>query len=151
MTVRLAPGAVFGILRSLARPDAARARAYRAVEEIRRRITPPGESATSAERLRWVIEDSHRAIMSIDMLGIVWPLMTGILVGMAPSGLLRGVATEEELDAVLGGMPHNVTTEMDLALWGIAAGAREHRDLFLTTPPEELAAKYRAGSSPTSG
>ncbi|WP_449062331.1 PEP/pyruvate-binding domain-containing protein [Planomonospora algeriensis] len=150
MMARLAPGAAFGLLRSLARPDAARARAYRAVEEIRRQ-TPPGEPATSAERLRWVIEDSHRAVMSPDMMGIVWPLMAGILAGTVPSGLLKGIATAEELDIVLGGMPYNVTTEMDLALWQVAVSAREHRDLFLTTPPEELAARYRAGELPDIG
>ncbi|MBF8187169.1 pyruvate, water dikinase [Nonomuraea sp. K274] len=151
MTLRLTAPAIFGVVRSLARPDAARVRAYRAVEEIKRQITPPAEPATPAERLRWVIEDSHRAVMSADMMGLVWPLMAGILVGVAPSGLLKGVATDDELDVVLGGMPYNVTTEMDLALWSIAVNAREHRDLFLTTPPQELAAKYRAGQLPGIG
>ncbi|GAA3443037.1 PEP/pyruvate-binding domain-containing protein [Planomonospora venezuelensis] len=151
MTARLAPGAVLGLVRSLARPDAARARAYRAVQEIRRQTTPPREPATAAERLRWVVEDSHRAVMSPDMMGIVWPLMAGMIAGMVPSGLLDGVATQEELDVVLGGMPYNVTTEMDLALWGVAVNAREHRELFLGTPPHELAAKYLAGELPGIG
>ncbi|GGK92124.1 phosphoenolpyruvate synthase [Planomonospora parontospora subsp. parontospora] len=151
MTARLAPCAAFGLFRSLARPDAARARAYRAVQEIRRRTVPPSEPATSAERLRWVIEDSHRAVMSFDMMGIVWPLMAGMLAGAVPSGLLKGIATAEELDVVLGGMPYNVTTEMDLELWQVAVSARGHRDLFLTTPPGELAAKYRAGQLPDIG
>ncbi|MEU4538601.1 PEP/pyruvate-binding domain-containing protein [Streptosporangium sp. NPDC023825] len=151
ITLRLAPGAVFGLARSLAGPDAARARAYRAVEEIKRLTVPPSEPATSAERLRWVVEDSHRAVMSPDMMGLVWPLTAGILAGVAPSALLEGVATAEELDIVLGGMPHNVTTEMDLALWQVAVNAREHRDLFLATPPEELAARYHAGELPDIG
>ncbi|PZG04954.1 PEP/pyruvate-binding domain-containing protein [Nonomuraea aridisoli] len=151
MTLRLTGPAIFGIARSLARPDAARARAYRGLEEIRRSITPPPASATPAERLRWVIEDSHKAVMGVDMMGIVWPLVTGMLVGVVPSGLLDGVATDEELDVVLGGMPNNVTTEMDLALWKVAVNAREHRDLFLTTPPRELAARYREGRLPDIG
>ncbi|MEV4170160.1 PEP/pyruvate-binding domain-containing protein [Nonomuraea sp. NPDC049709] len=150
MTLRLAPDAIVGIVRSLARPDAARVRAYRALSEIRRQTTTPAEPATPAERLRWVIEDSHKAVMGPDMMRLVWPLMAGMIAGSAPSGLLQGVA-DDELDIVLGGMPYNVTTEMDLALWKVAVNAREHRDLFLSTPPEELAAKYRAGDLPDIG
>ncbi|PZG49801.1 pyruvate, water dikinase [Spongiactinospora gelatinilytica] len=151
MALRLAPGAVAGLAASLARPDAARARAHRALAEIERRATPPPEPLTSADRLRWVVEESHRAVMSVDMQGLVWPLAAGMLLGAAPSALLGGVATGEELDAVLGGMPYNVTTEMDLALWRVASAARQHRDLFATTPPEELAARYRAGDLPDIG
>ncbi|WP_101790456.1 PEP/pyruvate-binding domain-containing protein [Nonomuraea indica] len=151
VTARLAPAAVAGLARSLARPATARARAYRAVAEIRRRTAPPSTSATPAERLRWVIEDSHRAVMSPDMMGLVWPLTAGILAGAAPSWLLDGVASEEELDVVLGGMPHNVTTEMDLALWRIAVNARAHRDLFLGSPPEELATRHLQGELPDIG
>ncbi|MFD9947444.1 PEP/pyruvate-binding domain-containing protein [Nonomuraea sp. NPDC059023] len=151
ITVRLAPGAITGIVRSLARPGAARARAYRGVREISRLTRPPAEPATSAQRLRWVIEDSHKAVMTPDMMGIVWPLMAGILAGTAPAGLLEGVASPGELDTVLGGMPYNVTTEMDLALWNLSVKARKHRELFLDTPPEELAARFRAGDLPDIG
>ena len=52
---------------------------------------------------------------------------------------------------MLRGLPHNVTTEMDLALWQLAgrmradaAAARALRG----TPPAELAARYRAGALP---
>ncbi|NGY66484.1 pyruvate, water dikinase [Lentzea sp. NEAU-D13] len=151
MTSRLLPRALAGFVSSLARPATARARAYRGVAEIRRTLIPPADSATAAERLRWVVEESHKSVMSPDMKGIVWPLMAGIVAGTAPAALLNGVASAEELDIVLGGMPHNVTTEMDLALWGLAVNAREHRDLFLHTPPDELAAKYVAGELPDIG
>ncbi|MEV0584559.1 PEP/pyruvate-binding domain-containing protein [Nonomuraea sp. NPDC050310] len=151
MTVRLAPPALFGLARCLIRPEAARARAHRGAAEIRRLTTPPPPTAGSGERLRWVIEDSHKAIMSIDMQGIVWPLMAGIVAGTAPAGLLDGIASGEELDTVLGGMPYNVTTEMDLELWRIAVRAREHGDLFRTTTPEELAARQLAGALPDIG
>ncbi|MDF5751011.1 PEP/pyruvate-binding domain-containing protein [Spongiactinospora sp. TRM90649] len=151
ITARLAIPAIAGVAWSLARPDAARIKAYRAVREMRRTTVPPTEAATSAERLRWVIEDSHRSVMSADMMGLAWPLMAGMLLGMVPAGLLEGVASDEELDVVLGGMPHNVTTEMDLALWRIAVNAREYDGLFRTTPPEELAARYHAGTLPDVG
>ncbi|WP_340687878.1 PEP/pyruvate-binding domain-containing protein [Amycolatopsis coloradensis] len=150
-TALLAPSMIAGIASSLARPDAARIRSYRAVEEIRRLTVPPSNSATTAERLRWVIEDSHRAIMSHGMLGLMGPLMAGILLGAAPSGLLKGIASNEELDIVLGGMPHNVTTEMDLLLWNLAVNARKHREIFLSIPPDELAARYRTGRLPDIG
>ncbi|OLZ58109.1 PEP/pyruvate-binding domain-containing protein [Amycolatopsis keratiniphila] len=150
-TALLAPSMVAGIASSVARPDAARVRSYRAVEEIRRLTVPPSNSVTTAERLRWVIEDSHRAIMSRGMLGLMGPLMAGILLGAAPSGLLKGIASNEELDIVVGGMPHNVTTEMDLLLWNLAVNARKHREIFLGITPDELAARYRTGQLPDIG
>ncbi|MFG6194610.1 PEP/pyruvate-binding domain-containing protein [Nonomuraea sp. JJY05] len=148
---RVLPLAIAGVASSLAQPARARARAHRGVAEIKRLITPPGESATSAERLRWVIEDSHKGIMSLDMHGILGPLVAGIISGVIPAALLKGVATDEELDTVLGGMPYNVTTEMDLKLWDLAVKAREHHDLFLNTPPQDLAAGYLAGELPEIG
>ncbi|MFC5834571.1 PEP/pyruvate-binding domain-containing protein [Nonomuraea insulae] len=151
MTLRLAPGLVFGLAWSLVAPDAARGSAYRAVRAMRRQATPPAGPATAAEQLRWVIEDSHRSLKSPDMMGLMGPLITGMIAGMAPSALLDGLATEEELGVVLGGMPHNVTTEMDLTLWRVAVKAREHRDLFLGTPPQELAARHHAGDLPDIG
>ncbi|MEU4515714.1 PEP/pyruvate-binding domain-containing protein [Nonomuraea wenchangensis] len=150
-TALLLPRTLAGVVSSLADPVRARARVRRGLAEIRRLITPPGPSATAAERLRWVIEDSHRPITSPDLHGIVGPLVAGMLAGTLPAALLGGVATREELDTVLGGMPHNVTTEMDLALWGLAVRAREHRELFLETPPEALAAAYAAGELPDIG
>ncbi|MEV0831096.1 PEP/pyruvate-binding domain-containing protein [Nonomuraea rubra] len=149
--LRMVPAGMAGVVSSLSNPALARARAFRGVAEIKRLIVPPGESATAAERLRWVIEDSHKAVMSIDMHGILWPLATGMITGTLPAALLKGVATDEELDTVLGGMPYNVTTQMDLKLWDLAVKAREHRDLFLGTPPEDLAAKYFAGELPDIG
>ncbi|RAS67335.1 pyruvate,water dikinase [Lentzea atacamensis] len=148
---RLTLPAIAGFVSSLARPAAARARAYRGVEEIKSTLTPPPESATAAERLRWVVEDSHKTVMSPDMKGILWPLMAGIVAGTTPAGLLDEVASPEELDTVLGGMPHNVTTEMDLALWDLAVNARAHGDLFSSTPPEQLTARYLAGELPDIG
>ncbi|MBP2183633.1 PEP/pyruvate-binding domain-containing protein [Amycolatopsis magusensis] len=151
VTALLTPSLLAGLVSSLVRPDAARARAYRAVDEIRHRTVPPSETATAEQRLDWVAEDSHRAVMSRGMLGLMGPLMAGIMVGAAPAALLGDLTSGDELDVVLGGMPHNVTTEMDLELWGLAVKAREHRALFLGTAPAELAAKYRTGELPDIG
>ena len=65
--------------------------------------------------------------------------------------LLRGIAQPRELEAVLRGLPHNVTTEMDLELWQLAVSIRDDpvsRGEFLSKQPEELAAAYLAGRLP---
>lgn len=85
------------------------------------------------------------------MTAMLPPLYASMLARAAAVGLLAGVATESEVDETLRGMPHNVTTEMDLALWRLAAAAGSHRDLLLHTPPAELAARYHAGELPEIG
>ncbi len=82
---------------------------------------------------------------------MIWPMMAGILAAAAPARLLEGIAAESEVNIVLGGMPHDVTTEMNLALWRLTRGATEHRELLLNTPPDELAAMYHAGTLPDTG
>jgi pyruvate,water dikinase len=146
--IRIAFRAGYGIVRALARPAAARARAFRTVAEIERQTSTPIDPGSPAGRLDH-IERFASPIARLD--DMVWPLMAGILSGAAVLPLLKGVATEAEVRTVLGGMPHNVTIEMDLALWHLAAGAGEHRDLLRDTPPAELAARYRAGTLPEIG
>ena len=85
------------------------------------------------------------------MLQMLSPIYAAMFTRAAAVALLAGVATESEVDETLRGMPHNVTTEMDLALWRLASAAREHRDLLMHTPPAELAARYRAGDLPEIG
>lgn len=119
---------VRGVVRSLARPAAARARAGQAVAAFRR-----GEvSGAEVQRM-------------------LWPLLAGIVAAAAPVSLLRGLASEAEVRTVLGGMPHNVTVEMDLALWRLAEAASGQRELLLGTPPAELATRYLAGDLPELG
>ncbi|MFD3918599.1 PEP-utilizing enzyme [Streptomyces sp. NPDC058595] len=65
--------------------------------------------------------------------------------------LLKDIASEDEIRTVLAGMPHNVTIEMDLALWQVSRNAAPHRDLLLGTPPDELAAAHLAGGLPDFG
>ncbi|MEV0392331.1 PEP/pyruvate-binding domain-containing protein [Polymorphospora rubra] len=146
--LRVAPRAVAGVVRALARPDAARDRAFRAVDEFRLASAAPAGLDTAAQRLRFV---GDFGLPTRRLERMIWPLMAGILSGAAPAGLLKGIATEAEVRTVLGGMPHNITIEMDLALWAIAERAAEHRDLLLGTPATELAARYRAGTLPVIG
>ena len=69
----------------------------------------------------------------------------------AAGKLLGGPGRGEELQKVLRGLPQNVTTEMDLDLWRLAAGMkddREAREALETREPVQLAADFGAGSLP---
>ncbi|GGO24849.1 PEP/pyruvate-binding domain-containing protein [Micromonospora parathelypteridis] len=146
-SLRTAGRAVVGVVRALARPDTARIRMFEAIEQMRVRSAAPADLRSAADRLRFVqardTDDSADAIM--------WPIVAGMLAAALPTSLLKGVATPDEIHTVLGGMPHNVTIDMDLALWRLAQGAQDHRQLLLDTPPAELAARYLRGTLPDIG
>ncbi|MGK5440267.1 PEP/pyruvate-binding domain-containing protein [Micromonospora sp. URMC 105] len=145
--LRIGLRAVTGVVRALARPEAARIRLLREVERLRIASAAPAGLDTAAERLRFV-----RAVDTSDGSDeIVWPIVAGMLASALPPVLLRGVAGPDEINTVLGGMPHNVTIEMDLALWALSRQAREHRELLLTTAPSELAEAYARGTLPDIG
>jgi pyruvate,water dikinase len=138
--------ALAGIARSLARPDAARLRMFRAIEDLRLASPAPEGLRTAAERLRFVQADEPNRSDAI-----LWPIVTGMLASALPAQLLTGIASADEIHTVLSGMPHNVTIEMDLALWRVAERARSHRQLLLHTPPDQLAAAYLRGELPDIG
>jgi pyruvate,water dikinase len=158
-SLSMAVRALRGILRALARPDAARARLLEAVERLRRTSEPPENLRTNlrrpadrpaspedrrtlAGRLAFVRDDGDGSGAD----DITWAIVAGMLASALPAQLLKGVATAGEIHAVLRGVPHNVTIEMDLALWRLASAAGKHRDLLTETPPAELAARYLAGT-----
>jgi pyruvate,water dikinase len=145
--VRTAARAVSGVVRALARPEAARARVAEAVERIRLASAPRDDLRTAADRLRYVREDGPAGRAD----DLTWPIVAGMLAAALPAQLLGDVARPGEIHTVLGGMPHNVTIEMDLALWDLADRAGVHRDLLLGTPPAELAARYLRGDLPDIG
>ncbi|MER7587781.1 PEP/pyruvate-binding domain-containing protein [Micromonospora sp. NPDC127501] len=149
-SLRTARRAVVGILRALARPEAARTRMFEAIEQLRVSAAAPADLRTTADRLRFVqAQDEADADDSAD--AIMWPIVAGMLAAALPTALLKGVAGPDEIHTVLGGMPHNVTIEMDLALWRLAQGVGEHRQLLLDTPPAELAARHLRGTLPDIG
>ncbi|MEU8283188.1 PEP/pyruvate-binding domain-containing protein [Micromonospora sp. NPDC048905] len=148
-SLRTAGRAVVGILRALARPEAARTRMFEAIEQLRVRSAAPADLRTAADRLRFVQATEADADDTAD--AIMWPIVAGMLATALPTALLKGVAGPDEIHAVLGGMPHNITIEMDLALWRLAQGAGDHRQLLLDTPPAELAERHRHGTLPDIG
>jgi phosphohistidine swiveling domain-containing protein len=102
---------------------------------------------TARERLAFVRDDGP----DDGAHDLTWPIVAGLLAAAAPGELLKGIATPDEIHTVLGGVPDNVTIEMDLALWQLSQNATAHRDLLLSTPPTELAERYRTGALPPIG
>ena len=150
VVARVAPGLLAGTLGALARPGHARARAMRAAARVEHDSRPPADLAGAADRL-WFAMDVQGAFLRAGMGDMLGPIYAMMVSRSAAVALLAGVATESEVDETLRGMPHNVTTEMDLALWRLSARAGEHRDLLLGAPPGELAARYRGGTLPEIG
>ena len=150
VAVRIGPGLIVGLAGAILQPARARVRAFRAAAEVQRTSRPPRDLSTAADRLRFAIA-VQGAFTGPGMLQMLSPIYAAMFTRAAAVALLAGVATSSEIDETLRGMPHNVTTEMNLALWRLASAAREHRDLLMHTPPAELAARYRAGDLPEIG
>ncbi|HEX2181549.1 MAG TPA: PEP/pyruvate-binding domain-containing protein [Rubrobacteraceae bacterium] len=138
-----------GVARAFANPRAARERVARMEGEMRALGDVPRDAA-AAQRLRAV----ERLLLYFPprMFPNVPPVFaTGLMSFTLAGKLLRGLATDDERRVVLRGLPHNPTTEMDLALWSLAqevrgdpASAKAMRE----TPPERLAREYRRGNLP---
>ena len=150
VAARLAPGLVAGLIRAVVRPARARERAFRAAAEVQRHCRAPEDPSRAADRLRFAMA-VQGSFLSLGMQEMLPPIYAAMFTRVATIALLSGVATESEIDETLRGMPHNVTTEMDLELWRLASAAAEHRDLLLDTPPAELAARHLAGGLPDIG
>ena len=105
---------------------------------------------SSAERL-----DAFENVMRT-ALPFVFPRMLGVVVAgmvsyLAAGRLLGDRASPDELLTLTRGLPHNPTTEMDLALWALSREIRSDpasRDLIASRTPGELAERFRAGDLP---
>jgi pyruvate,water dikinase len=137
------------MLRAAVRPNAELRRAFDYGKLLETELVLP-EPATAFGRL-----DHAERILAKTVDGLILATMPGPSVGYlllaVARRLLRGIAEPRELEAVLRGLPNNVTTEMDLELWHLAVsiGANDaSREAFLAHSPEELAAMYAAGTLP---
>jgi rifampicin phosphotransferase len=102
-----------------------------------------------AERIDWCVNGQTKVL--VGMMDLLPPLWTSMIARGLGGGLLRGVAQPGEIESTQRGMPHNVTTEMDLKLWSVAVAAQDHRDMLINTDPAELARRYLAGGLPEFG
>jgi pyruvate,water dikinase len=139
-------------VRSLLRPDAQRARFQRDLEafaaSFEARLASATTVADSVTLLDAVGEEAFPFLLPqfVPRFGASMFSLTLLnrLVGGLPAG-------KHDALALTRGLPHNVTTEMDLALWAAAKriGAEaELKTCFCQTTAEALAAQYTAGELP---
>jgi phosphohistidine swiveling domain-containing protein len=109
---------------------------------------PPGISAAEqldqAERLllTWPPKILPRALA---------PMVTGLGAFAVAAWLLGDLASPEERDTMRRALPHNPTTEMNLALWALAKRIgldHEAVALLRKQPSAELGRAYKAGALP---
>ena len=137
------------ILRATFRPAAALARVERFGRNLEGALEVP-DGVTSLERL-----DHAERILGRELFPILPNTVPLAGLGFAMLGVVHKLlgkrAPFSELQAVLRGLPNNVTTEMDLELWDLASDIR--RDpasvaAFSTLSPNELAELFRDGALP---
>jgi len=136
-------------MRALVNPASARRDVELLNARLRGELNAP-EGSTPIQRL-----DHVERVLSHQVLPLLPMIAPAVAVGFAMLGLAAKTLGERarpgELQTVLRGLPHNVTTEMDLALWRVATRIREDREatsLLLGTPAAELTERFRAGSLP---
>ncbi|SDL38914.1 PEP/pyruvate-binding domain-containing protein [Arthrobacter sp. ok362] len=137
------------LLRAVVRPAAELRRAFDYGTRLEAELVLP-EPATPFGRLDHAQRILDRAVTGLILATLPGPAVGYLMLALARR-LLRGIAEPRELEAVLRGLPNNVTTEMDLELWHLAVtiGANAaSREVFLAHGPKELATLYAAGSLP---
>ncbi|RSN52420.1 hypothetical protein DMH01_41845 [Amycolatopsis sp. WAC 04182] len=130
-------------------PDRARAKVVRDAERRIAAFAGPVE-ATAEERLSFV-ESVRRDVCRIEADLPRDATTAGATGGQLAGRLLHGYVDESEVADVFRAVPHNPTTEMDLALWWAATAIRRDDEAFrllLETASDELAAKQLAGTLP---
>ncbi|MGY2743934.1 PEP/pyruvate-binding domain-containing protein [Arthrobacter sp. UYCu723] len=145
LILKLVPALIGAALRPEA--ELRRAKAYGKLLEAELALPEP---ATPFQRL-----DYAQNILDGTVDGLIQATLPGPSIGYimlaAARRLLRGIAQPRELEAVLRGLPNNVTTEMDLELWELAVSIGADpaaREAFLAKRPDELAGIFRAGGLP---
>ena len=144
----LRSGIPLSILRLLHSPDRVRDRLLREVEELSRFDVPPGASAN--DRLD-LFEHRLRTVPPMIAPRVLPIVGAGVFSFAAAGRLLGDRARPDELQTLTRGLPHNPTTEMDLALWAVAADLRRDpscRGPLLDDDPSTLASRYVAGELP---
>jgi rifampicin phosphotransferase len=138
-------------LRALFRPEKARARFDAAIDGYLRaaQIPPAADRFGRLANVAAFIED--RVANSLPFLLVRFLPLFGP--SMAALGLLTRLSGNETLALeVTRGLPHNVTTEMDLVLWDTAQAIQadaEAADAFRRSDAAALARRYQDGTLPS--
>ncbi|MBV1851716.1 PEP/pyruvate-binding domain-containing protein [Catellatospora tritici] len=137
------------LVHALVKPEVARARVERIDAELDVRLAAPADLAAE-QRLDWI--ERLLADEVAPMLPRILPVAAAGFVALGLADRLLGTdAGTGELQAVLRGIPHNVTTEMDLELWHVAVRLRADETsarVLRTEKVDELAHRYAAGTLP---
>jgi pyruvate,water dikinase len=130
-------------------PARARARIPQLAEEVLALGDLPPQAAAE-ERLRAVERLLRHGFPRFGPAAVALAA-AGMAAYAAAARLLAGIASDEELETVRRGLPHNPTTEMDLELWQLAERSRggpAAAQALREHPPAALAAAYRRGELP---
>ncbi len=134
---------------ALIRPTAAHRRVARIEDDLRSRLAV-ADDAGPEQRLEHAVD-----VLFTQAVPLAPKVLPAALAGLAMFGLavrlLRGIAEPGELQGVLRGIPHNVTTEMDLQLWDLTQRIRADEgatQALSSDPATELADRYRTGDLP---
>lgn len=137
------------LLRALFRPEAALRRAERFGERFRAALVVPAGS-TAVQRL-----DHVERILGQELFPVVPNILPLPALGfalLAAAGRLSAPGVGPgALQPVLRGLPNNVTTEMDLALWRLASAIRSDAGaaaVFAEAAVPDLAQRYRSRTLP---
>ena len=136
------------VIVGLANPELA----YRGIAATERRLrqtlTLPA-NATASQRLDFVEQRLGRVFLLMPRTFAY--AVGGLLMLAASRRLLGDVARAGELQEVLRGLPHNVTTEMDLELWKLTQQIRNDepsRAAFTALAVPDLLQRYRERGCP---
>jgi phosphohistidine swiveling domain-containing protein len=140
------------MIRTLFRPDAERDKVIRLLEGLLADLEASlAQTSSLSERLALIRRTADQAF------GVVLPqFVPRFGLSMAAYRLLAHLASalpDKEIDAqvMMRGVPHNVTTEMDLALWQTAGAIRADAaslNCFRETAPAALASAFKSGRLP---
>jgi rifampicin phosphotransferase len=133
----------------LANPEWAYRGIAAAERRLRQSLTLPA-NATATQRLDFVEQRLGEVI--IWLMPRTAPYAAGGYLMLAASRrLLRDVAEPGDLQEVLRGLPHNITTEMDLQLWELTEEIRNDevsRKIFTELAVPDLLQRYRERALP---
>jgi pyruvate,water dikinase len=139
-------------VRTLLRPDAHRVKFQADLDAF---LADFGASLASASNLLdcvVLLDEIGEQVFPFALPRFVPRLGAGMFSMTLLNRLIQGVPTgDHDVLVLTRGLPHNVTTEMDLALWEVAQCIRSDADSrahFHETPPERLARQYLVGGLP---
>ncbi|WP_235835489.1 MULTISPECIES: PEP/pyruvate-binding domain-containing protein [Arthrobacter] len=138
------------LVRAIFKPKEALERVNKVAEELKAALAVPAD-ASPRERIGHV-----ERILGKELFTVIPNTLPPVVVGFATMGIVRKLLGEQaswdELQTIIRGLPNNVTTEMDLALWQLATTIRDDAAsarAFADAGPAALVQKYREGRLPS--